>query len=111
MGYAFPAAIGASIALNKKVVCIDGDGSIQINIQEFQTLVSNKLPIKIIILNNDGYGIIKQFQELYLQERYEAVDSKKGVTNPNFSKISKAYGVNYSEIKKNSDIDKILKNY
>ena len=110
MGYAFPAAIGASIALNKKkVVCIDGDGSIQINIQEFQTLVSNKLPIKIIILNNDGYGIIKQFQELYLQDRHEAVDSKKGVTNPNFSKISKAYGVNYSEIKKNSDIDKILK--
>ena len=53
MGYAFPAAIGASIGLNKKkVICIDGDGSIQINIQELQTLVSNKLPIKIIILNN-----------------------------------------------------------
>ena len=110
MGYAFPAAIGASIALNKKkVICIDGDGSIQINIQELQTLVSNKLPIKIIILNNDGYGIIKQFQELYLNKRYEAVDPKKGVTNPNFSKIAKAYGINYSEIKKNSEIDKILK--
>ncbi len=110
MGYAFPAAIGASIALNKKkIVCIDGDGSIQINIQELQTLVSNKLPIKIIILNNDGYGIIKQFQELYLQERHEAVDSKKGVTNPDFSKVAKAYGINYSEIKKNSDINKILK--
>ena len=110
MGYAFPAAIGASIALNKKkVICIDGDGSIQINIQELQTLASNKLPIKIIILNNDGYGIIKQFQELYLQERHEAVDSKKGVTNPNFSKVAKAYGINYSEIKKNSDINKTLK--
>ena len=110
MGYAFPAAIGASIALNKKkVVCIDGDGSIQINIQELQTLVSNKLPIKIIILNNAGYGIIKQFQELYLQKRHEAVDSKKGVTNPNFSKVAKAYGVNYHEIKKNLEIDKILK--
>ena len=110
MGYAFPAAIGASIALNKKkVICIDGDGSIQINIQELQTLVLNKLPVKIIILNNEGYGIIKQFQELYLNKRYEAVDSKKGVTNPNFSKIAKAYGINYSEIKKNSEIDKILK--
>lgn len=110
MGYAFPAAIGASIALNKKkVVCIDGDGSIQINIQELQTLVANKLPIKIIIINNEGYGIIKQFQELYLNKRYEAVDPKKGVTNPNFSKIAKAYGINYSEIKKNSEIDKILK--
>ena len=69
MGYAFPAAIGASIVQNKsKIICIDGDGSIQINIQELQTVSSNKLPIKIIILNNDGYGIIKQFQELYLKK-------------------------------------------
>ena len=109
MGYAFPASIGASIALKKKrIICIDGDGSIQINIQELQTMVSNHLPIKIIIMNNDGYGIIKQFQELYLNKRYEAVDSYKGVTNPNFSKILKAYGVKYSEIKNNSEIDKIL---
>ena len=110
MGYAFPAAIGASIALNKKkVICIDGDGSIQINIQELQTLISNKLPIKIIILNNQGYGIIKQFQELYLQDRHEAVDPKKGVTNPNFSKVARAYGIDYSEIKNNSDVDKVLR--
>ena len=109
MGYAFPAAIGASIVLNKKkIICIDGDGSIQINIQELQTLVSNKLPIKIFIINNEGYGIIKQFQELYLKKRYEAVDAKKGVTNPNFSKIAKAYGIRYSEIKKNDQIDKVL---
>ena len=72
-------------------------------------MVSNKLPIKIIILNNDGYGIIKQFQELYLNKRYEAVDSKKGVTNPNFLKIAKAYGISYSEIKNNSNIDKVLR--
>ncbi|MDB9983630.1 thiamine pyrophosphate-binding protein [Candidatus Pelagibacter sp.] len=110
MGYAFPASIGASIALNKKkIICIDGDGSIQINIQELQTMVSNQLPIKIIIMNNDGYGIIKQFQELYLGKRYEAVDSYNGVTNPNFSKIVRAYGVKYSEIKNNSNIDKVLK--
>ena len=109
MGYAFPASIGASIALNKKkIICIDGDGSIQINIQELQTMVSNQLPIKIIIMNNDGYGIIKQFQELYLDKRYEAVNSYNGVTNPNFSKIARAYGIKYSEIKNNSDIDKVL---
>jgi len=109
MGYAFPASLGASIALKKKrIICIDGDGSIQINIQELQTMVSNQLPIKIIVLNNNGYGIIKQFQELYLNKRYEAVDSKKGVTNPNFLKIAKAYGVNYSEIKNNSNINKVL---
>ncbi len=110
MGYAFPAALGSSIALNKKrIICIDGDGSIQINIQELQTMVANKLPIKIIIMNNNGYGIIKQFQELYLKKRFIAVDSSQGVTNPNFSKIAKAYGINYSEIKNNNQIDKILK--
>ena len=68
-GLAFPVAIGASIAKNKaKIICIDEDGSIQINIQELQTVVYNKLPIKIIVLNNNGYGIIKQFQELYLKK-------------------------------------------
>jgi acetolactate synthase-1/2/3 large subunit len=112
MGYAFPAAIGASIALNKKrIICIDGDGSIQMNIQEFQTMIHNKLPIKIFILNNSGYGIIKQFQDLYLSKRYEA--SGKGVTNPDFKKISKAYGINYCRIENHNEIakklDKVLK--
>jgi acetolactate synthase-1/2/3 large subunit len=109
MGYAFPAALGASFANNKKrIICIDGDGSIQINIQELQTMVANNLPIKLFIINNDGYGIIKQFQELYLNKRYEASIPSKGVTNPNFKKISNAYGINYSEIKNNKQIDKVL---
>jgi acetolactate synthase-1/2/3 large subunit len=109
MGYAFPAALGASLANKKKrIICIDGDGSIQINIQELQTMVANNLPVKLFIINNDGYGIIKQFQELYLSKRYEASISSKGVTNPNFKKISNAYGINYSEIKNNKQIDKIL---
>ena len=111
MGYALPAAIGASILKNKsKVVCINGDGSIQINIQELQTVVANKLPIKLIVLNNNGYGIIKQFQDLYLNKRYEATNSKKHVTNPDFKKVSKAYGTNYTLIKNNKDIkDKMKK--
>jgi acetolactate synthase-1/2/3 large subunit len=109
MGYAFPAALGASLANNKKrIICIDGDGSIQINIQELQTMVANNLPIKLFIINNDGYGIIKQFQELYLNKRYEASIPGKGVTNPNFKKISNAYGINYSEIKNNKEIDNVL---
>ena len=107
MGYAFPASIGASIALKKsKIICIDGDGSIQINIQELHTMVANNLPIKIFILNNDGYGIIKQFQELYLNNRFEATG--KGISNPNFKKISKAYGINYTSINNNSQIEKVL---
>ena len=110
MGYAFPASIGASICMKKgKVICIDGDGSIQINIQELQTIVANKLPVKLILLNNNGYGIIKQFQELYLNKRYEATIPSSGVTNPNFKKISKAYGINYTLIKNHKNIKNILK--
>ena len=107
MGYAFPASIGASLALKKKrIICIDGDGSIQINIQELQTLVANNLPVKIFILDNNGYGIIKQFQELYLNKRYEATVSAKGVTNPNFKNIAYGYGINFNKIKNNKEIDK-----
>ena len=110
MGYAFPASIGASI-LNKKakIICIDGDGSIQINIQELQTVVYNKLPIKIIVLNNNGYGIIKQFQELYLNKRYEATIPRSGVTNPNFKKISEAYGIRHTLIRSNNEIKNKMK--
>ena len=110
MGYALPAALGASLANNKKrVICIEGDGGIQINIQELQTMVNNNIPVKLFIVNNNGYGIIKQFQELYLGGRYEATIPSKGVTNPNFKKISNAYRINYNEIKNNKDIDIILK--
>ena len=73
IGYALPASIGASVVKKKsRIICIDGDGSIQINLQELHTIDKLKLPIKIFILNNNGYGIIKQFQELYLGARYEA---------------------------------------
>ena len=103
MGYALPASIGASLVKNKKrVICIDGDGSLQINLQELHTLVVNKLPVKIFILNNNGYGIIKQFQELYLSKRFEA--SGKGVSNPDFKKIATAFGINYSEIRNHKNL-------
>ena len=108
MGYALPASIGASIAKNKyRIICIDGDGSIQINLQELHTIDKLRLPIKIFILNNDGYGIIKQFQELYLEKRFEA--SGKGVSNPNFKKISEAFNINYNKIKNHNELKKIKK--
>jgi acetolactate synthase-1/2/3 large subunit len=109
MGYSLPAALGASLANNKhRVVCIEGDGGIQINIQELQTMVANNIPLKLFIINNNGYGIIKQFQELYLNARYEGTIPSKGVTNPDFKKISKAYGINYNEIKNNREIEAVL---
>ena len=109
MGYALPAALGAYLANKKKrIICVIGDAGLQINIQELQTMVANNIPIKIFVINNKGYGIIKQFQELYLKARYEATTHGKGVTNPDFKKISIAYGVNYSEINNNGKIDKVL---
>jgi acetolactate synthase-1/2/3 large subunit len=109
MGYALPAALGASLANKKKrIISIMGDAGLQINIQELQTVVANKIPIKIFVINNKGYGIIKQFQELYLKTRYEATTPSKGVTNPDFKKISNAYKINYSEINNNLEINKIL---
>lgn len=111
MGYALPASIGASFALNKRrVICIDGDGSFQLNIQELQTIKEHKLPIKIFLINNCGYGIIRQFQELYLGSRFIGSSAEKGVTNPDFKKIIRGYGINYNKIKKNSEINSVLKN-
>ncbi len=108
MGYALPASIGASIVKNKKkIICIDGDGSLQINLQELHTVDKLKLPIKIFVLNNDGYGIIKQFQELYLGKRLEA--SGKGVSNPSFKKISEAFNIKYNFIKNHGELNKIKK--
>jgi acetolactate synthase-1/2/3 large subunit len=110
MGYALPASIGASLVQNKKkIICITGDGGLQLNIQELQTVIANKLPIKIFVFDNKGYGIIKQFQELYLNKRYEASIQKKGVTNPDFEKIAASYNINYNKIKNNREVNLVLR--
>ena len=104
MGYALPAAIGACFAVNMKrpVICITGDGGLQINIQEFQTVVHHKLPLKIFILNNKSYGIIKQFQDTWLESRYEA--SEKGYSTPDFVKVASAYKIKTVQIKNHKEL-------
>ena len=94
MGFALPCAIGAAIGSGKKVYCIDGDGGFQMNIQELLTVKKYDLPIEIIILNNSGYGIIKQFQDSYFNSKYIAT-SKSDVFGDevDFVKIAEAYGV------------------
>ena len=94
MGFALPAAIGAAIGSGKKVYCIDGDGGFQMNIQELLTVKKYNLPIDIIILNNSGYGIIKQFQDSYFGSKYVAT-SKDDVFGDavQFTQIAEAYGV------------------
>ncbi len=103
MGYALPAAIGAAVETDKTVVCIDGDGGFQMNIQELQTIMNYQLPIKIFILNNEGYGIIKQFQDAYFGGRYIATEPKD-YSFPDFSKVAKSYGMKSVKIDVNSDI-------
>ena len=86
------AAIGSP---NKKVFCIDGDGGFQMNIQELLTVKKYNLDIDIIILNNNGYGIIKQFQDSYFDSKYIATDKSEVFGDEvNFVKIAEAYGVN-----------------
>jgi acetolactate synthase-1/2/3 large subunit len=103
MGYAFPASIGASIYNpNRRVVAFTGDGSMQMNIQDLQTMKYHDLDIKLIILNNFGYGIIKQFQDLYFDGRHHATG--EGYSQPDFGKIVAGYGIDYYKIEKIEDL-------
>ena len=109
MGYGLPAAIGACFAHNKKpVVCLEGDGSLQMNIQELQTMVHHNLPVKLIVMNNQGYLSIKMTQESYLGGRLVATGPTSGVSFPNLEKIADAYGLRYFKISNNSEIDPVL---
>lgn len=109
MGYGLPAAVGASI--HNKIVCIEGDGSLHLNIHELQTVKHYNLPIKIILLNNDGYLSIKLSQKAFFKGKLVASDKTSGVTLPNFKKIVKAYELPYFAIKKHQDIDSVLQDF
>jgi acetolactate synthase-1/2/3 large subunit len=90
MGYGFPAAIGAQVGCPGKMVFdIAGDGSIQMNIQELTTAVSNNLPVKVAILNNRYLGMVRQWQDLFYNGRLSGVDL---ATNPDFVKVAEAFG-------------------
>lgn len=105
MGYGLPSAIGATIGSNDPVICIDGDGGFQMNLQELQTVKHYNLPLKIFIMNNDCYGIIKQFQDSYFDSRYIATETQD-YSAPDFVKLAKVYGIkavhatkaNYKEV-------------
>lgn len=111
MGYGFPAAIGACIARKgQRVICIDGDGSFQMNIQELQTVVYNHLNIKIVILNNNGYHSIRQTQNNLFQPPLVGVCKGNGISFPNMEKIAYAYGIPYTKITKLSNVEEELTN-
>ncbi len=93
MGYSLPGAIGASIALDgKPVICVTGDGALQINIQELITVVRHELPIKIFLVNNHGHSMIRQTQDQWLDSEYIASSIEGGLAFPDFVAVAKAYG-------------------
>ena len=109
MGYGLPAAIGA--AISSKVVCIEGDGSLHLNIHELQTMKHYNLPIKLIVINNDGYLSIKVSQKTFFNGNYVASEKNSGVSFPNYEKVIKAYGLPYYSIKSNNSIHPTLTNF
>lgn len=96
MGYGLPAAVGTAVSDNsRRTVCIDGDGSIMMNIQELATVARNQLDIKIFIINNNGYHSIRQTQMNLFQPPYVGIDSDSGLGFPDFGKLAEAFGLSY----------------
>lgn len=110
MGYGLPAAIGASLANGgKSVICIEGDGSIMMNLQELQTVVTNRLPIKIFVINNQGYQQIRLTQKNIFQSTLVGVGPDSGDLGfPNFEKIAAAFGISYRRIQTNQDLPTVI---
>ena len=109
MGYGFPAAIGVAVSDNsKRTICIDGDGSFMMNIQELATVVYNKLNIKIILLNNNGYHSIRQTQSNFFKPPYIGIDDESGICFPDFGKLAAAFGVKYFVLDSEENCNKVL---
>ena len=107
MGYGFPAAIGAQFAFpDKLVINVAGDGSIQMNIQELATVVQNKIPVKVVILNNGHLGMVRQWQELFYNRNYSHTNME---VQPDFVKLAEAYGAEGYRISKPEELEDVLR--
>src|SRR5690606_31445884 len=111
MGFGIPAAIGAQLACQKmqdmdtRVVCVSGDGSILMNIQELATLRRYGLPVKIVLLDNQALGMVRQWQELFFDKRYSEIDLSD---NPDFVAIARAFGIEALHIERADEVDGAL---
>lgn len=106
MGYSLPAAIGAYYGTGKPVVSFNGDGGLQMNIQELQFVAREKLPIAIVVLNNHALGMIRHFQEMYFDGNYTQTVDGNGYESPDFEKIAQAYGIKYEVLDASKEIAK-----
>lgn len=110
MGYGFPAAVGVAVSDNsRRTVCIDGDGSVMMNLQELATVAHNKLNIKLILLNNNGYHSIRQTQSNLFEPPYVGIDPASGVCFPDFGKLAEAFGIKYFVLDREKNCDAVLK--
>ena len=106
MGYGLPAALGAQFARpGELVVAIVGDGGFQMTSSELATAVINKLPVKIMIINNRYLGMVRQWQNMFYENRLSGVDLEG---NPNFTKLAEAYGCKAFRIRRSADVKRIL---
>ena len=108
MGYAIPAILGAYYSGSKDIVAVVGDGSAMMNIQELQTIVFHKIPVKIFIINNNMYSIIRKRQHDLFRERTIGNDPSDGVPAPDYKKIAECFGLRYNKIENISQLDKSL---
>ena len=105
MGYALPAAMGAAVGCpGQRVVAVIGDGGFQMTLQELGTIAQWKLPVKIVILNNNFLGMVRQWQQLFFEKRYSSVE----MDNPDFLKLAEAYGIPARQVSKCSDVQAAL---
>ncbi len=105
MGFALPAGIGAQIASpNRQVIVIIGDGGFQMTIQELATIAQEKIPLKIVILNNNFLGMVRQWQQLFFAKRYSFVDLK----NPDFVAVGKGFYIDGQKVDKRSSLDNAI---
>ena len=98
MGFDLPAAIGATVAAGRRVICIAGDGSVMMNLQELQTIAGHRLPVKIFIFNNDGYASIKMTQKGFFAGNFVGSGPTSGVTFPDFGKVAAAFGLPFIRV-------------
>ena len=115
MGFGIPSSIGVAVAhKGRRVLTIVGDGGFQLNMQELQTISQRNLPIKIFVIQNDGYHAIRVTQDTYFNKKYIGSSKEFGVSIPSFKKIANTYNFKYTVIKKNKSVSnfikKILKN-
>ena len=105
MGYGLPAAIGAATAeSHARIVCMEGDGSIMMNLQELATVAHNHLNIKVILLNNGGYHSIRQTQRNFFEGRFVGLGPESGVGFPDFARVAEAFGLDYFRIERESEL-------